>query len=94
MAEKTRLAIVGFGNVGKGVLNAAETNRKLYDDMEVVAILSRNPKRVDDELKRKKAHVPIFDITDFADLTDKVDVAMLCGGFGNANASLWKNVKK
>lgn len=30
--------------------------------------------------------------TDFADA--KYGVAMLCGGFGNGNASLWKNVKK
>jgi len=30
--------------------------------------------------------------TDFADA--KYGVAMLCGGFGNANASLWRNVNK
>ena len=80
MAEKTRIAIVGFGNVGRGVLNAAETNKRLYGDMEVAAILSRDPKRVDDELKTKKIDLPVFGITDFADLTDRVDVAMLCGG--------------
>jgi diaminopimelate dehydrogenase len=69
--KKIKIAIVGYGNVGRGVNLAIQNNK----DMELVMVLSRNPDRVKKELK----NIPVYDIDDHKKLK-KADLAILCGG--------------
>ncbi len=67
------IAIVGYGNIGKGVHRAIERN----SDMDLVGIISRDPKRVEREIQ----YIPIFDAKDEASWRGlNPDVAVLCGG--------------
>ena len=70
---KTRIAIVGYGNVGKGVYEAAQRN----PDMELAGIISRRPEKI--ILDVPGAHVYAPD--NFERL--EADVAILCGGSKN-----------
>ncbi len=74
--EKTRVVIVGFGNVGRGVKYAVEQS----SDMVLAGIVSRSPERV-----RKEADCPVFNVAEserwIAEL--RPDVAILCGGSKN-----------
>lgn len=72
--SKIRVAVAGYGNVGRGVIAALKNN----PDMEIAGILSRNPERV----KKTCNDVPVMQIADMdAWLTAlKADVAILCGG--------------
>lgn len=67
--KKIRVAIVGFGNVGREVLPAVEES----PDMEVAGIVLRNPKKID-SVKKLVGDVPV--VTDVAEL-GKVDAAIL-----------------
>jgi len=71
----TKIAIVGYGNVGKGVYESIKRN----EDIELGGIISRNPQRVCDE------GVSGVDVYLLDDVLEKrvnldVDVAVLCGG--------------
>lgn len=71
--EKINIALVGYGNVGRGVEEALKL--KLNADTELVAVLTRRPDKVRKELK----YVPVFHIDENpGDI--QVDVAILCGG--------------
>lgn len=70
--EKINIAIVGYGNVGRGVEQAI----KLNADTELVAVLSRRPEEVRKELNE----VPVFHLDDPIPHDIHVDVAILCGG--------------
>ena len=77
MAEKTRIAIVGYGNVGKGVHQAIQAN----SDMEVSGILTRDPKRTRSQLVNKVNGVFSANlISSIEALAKRTDVAVLCGG--------------
>jgi len=68
-----KVAIVGYGNLGRGVRIALEKN----DDMEFVALFSRRYEL----LKREITHVPVFSSEKFSVPGDmRIDVAILCGG--------------
>jgi len=69
--EKINIALVGYGNVGRGVGEAL----KLNTDTELVAVLTRRPEQVRKELK----DVPIFH-SDEKPGDIQIDVAILCGG--------------
>ena len=64
--KKIRAAIVGYGNIGKYVLEALE----VAPDFEVAGVVRRNPNDVPDELKA-------YTVTDSITKLDKVDVAVL-----------------
>lgn len=64
--EKIRAAIVGYGNIGKYVLEALE----VAPDFEVAGVVRRNPNDVPVELKQYK-------VTDSIEKLDDVDVAVL-----------------
>ena len=65
----TKIGILGYGNLGKGVELAVNNN----SDMELVAIFTRrNP----EELGHEKA----VNISEIANWKDKIDVLILCGG--------------
>lgn len=70
---KTRIGILGYGNLGRGVECAVRQN----DDMELAAVFTRrNP--ADVSVLTKNAQV--CHINDAADWKDKIDVMILCGG--------------
>jgi diaminopimelate dehydrogenase len=73
MAERIRVAIVGFGNVGRGVLWSIKNN----PDTVLAGIISRDPARV----KREAQEAEVFAAEEKAWKGKlKADVAVLCGG--------------
>lgn len=71
MGTRTRIIIIGYGNVGRGVKAAIESNA----DLELAAVFSRGPDRVRAELPG----VPVFGFDRLEELS-RGDVAVLCGG--------------
>ncbi len=71
--EKIKIAMVGYGNVGRGVEKATKINA----DTELVAVLTRRPEQVRKEIK----DVPVFHSEEYPLPEDiLIDVAILCGG--------------
>ena len=73
MAERIRVAILGYGNLGKGVECALKQNA----DMELVAVFTR---RDPEDLKILTQGVPVYKVSDAAAHKDEIDVMILCGG--------------
>jgi len=67
MIKKTRAAIIGYGNIGKYVIDTILHS----SDFEIVGIVRRNPSDTPPELKN-------FVITDSITKLTNVDVAILC----------------
>ena len=68
-----KLAILGYGNLGKGVEAAIKQN----DDMELVAVFTRrNPESVN--ILTETASV--YHIDDILNFRDKIDTLIICGG--------------
>jgi len=68
-----KVLIVGYGNVGRGVMHAIAS----APDAELAGIVSRDPARV----KREVPHAPVFSVRDEeAWRRLGADVAILCGG--------------
>lgn len=70
--SKIRVAIAGYGNLGKGIESQLAKN----PDMELVCIFTR---RASSKLETKSS-VPIVDTNDMCEWTDKIDIVFLCGG--------------
>ena len=69
MSEKTKIGIVGYGNLGKGVELAIEQN----EDMELIAIFTRrDPSTLN--------HSKMLNISEINSYKGKIDVMILCGG--------------
>ena len=67
-----RIGIYGYGNLGRGVELAIGQN----PDMEVVGVFTRrNPESV-----KTCAGTPVFSADIVKEMTDKIDVMILCGG--------------
>ena len=75
--NKIKIAVAGFGNVGRGVIAALKKN----PDMECVGILSRDPERV----KKSVSDLPVMQIADSTAWLAALqpDVVILCGGSKN-----------
>ena len=74
--QRVRVLVVGYGNVGRGVLQALKNNA----DMELVGLASRTPERV----RKAISDVPVVAMSDTAAiLALNADVAILCGGSKN-----------
>ena len=72
---KIKIAIVGYGNLGKGVENAV----LLTPDMELSAVFTRR-----DPLSVKtRTGVPVYAMDDIEKMKDQIDVVILCGGSAN-----------
>lgn len=69
-----KILIVGFGNVGKGILKAMVD----FPDMEVIGIITRNRKRVIEEGQNEG--LPVYEIRDLEWQKLYADIAILCGG--------------
>lgn len=70
---KTRIGIMGYGNLGRGVeiaVNAA-------DDMELAAVFTR---RAPETVKILSPAVPVVHADEAEQWKDKIDVMILCGG--------------
>lgn len=70
--KKIRVAIVEYGNLGKGIESQLSKNQ----DMELVCIFTRR----DAETLRTNSKVPIVKVEDIAHWKDKIDIVFLCGG--------------
>ena len=68
-----RIGILGYGNLGKGVVSAICQN----PDMELAAVFTRrNP----ESLKICMENVPVLSDSELEKMKDKIDVLILCGG--------------
>ena len=65
-----RIAISGYGYLGRGVECAVEQNR----DMELVATFTRRPDTVN-----PRSSIPVISVNEVANWIEKVDVLILCG---------------
>ena len=72
---KIRIGIAGYGNLGRGVECAVSNS----EDMELVALFTRrNPDSV-----KPRTNVPVYSMDKAAEMQDKIDVLILCGGSAN-----------
>ncbi|NLW04590.1 MAG: diaminopimelate dehydrogenase [Pseudomonadaceae bacterium] len=73
MSNRIKVAIAGYGNLGRGVESALAQNK----DMQLVGVFSRrNP----DSVSLLSKDVPVYAMADLEQYQDKVDVMILCGG--------------
>jgi len=71
MNNQIKVAIVGYGNLGRGVELSVLKN----PDISLVAVFSRrNPKSV------TTMNTPVYSLDNILDFKDKIDVLILCGG--------------
>jgi len=69
--DKIKIGIIGFGNVGKAVLEVIHNQ----PDMELVGVFTRrDPKQL------HISDIPAFHIDDVKKFTDRIDVMILCSG--------------
>jgi len=66
-----KIAIYGYGNLGKGVECAVSH----HTDAELVAVFSRR-----DPSTVKTAGAPVYSVDSILDFKDKIDVLIICGG--------------
>ena len=68
-----RIGIVGYGNLGRGVESAVSKS----PDMELVGVFTR---RDPQSLKIAAKNVKVYSLDEAKNMTDKIDVMILCGG--------------
>ena len=68
-----KIAIYGYGNLGRGVECAAE----YHDDVELVAVFTR---RAPETVKTALSKTPVYSADRILEFKDKIDVLILCGG--------------
>ena len=73
MTDKIRVAILGYGNLGRGVELALRQN----PDMELVAFFTRREPKA---LITKSPDVPVYSVNNILDHRNEVDVLVICGG--------------
>ncbi|MGY0694121.1 diaminopimelate dehydrogenase [Virgibacillus sp. FSP13] len=73
MNNKIRLGVVGYGNLGKGAVEAI----KQSPDLELVAIFTR---REPDTLDLNVTGVKALHISEASNYQNEIDVMLLCGG--------------
>ncbi len=67
-----KIAILGYGNLGRGVEYAVEKN----DDMELVGVFTRrDPLQVS-----VRSGAPVYNVDDLEGMKSDIDVLILCGG--------------
>lgn len=70
--NKYRIAVAGYGNLGKGVELAVKQN----DDMELVGVFTRR----DPETVRTITGTKVYSMDDAEKMKDDIDVMIICGG--------------
>ena len=71
MNNQIKVAIVGYGNLGRGVELTISKN----PDMSLVAVFSRR-----DPQSVTTINTPVYSINNILEFKDKIDVLILCGG--------------
>ena len=66
-----KLAIYGYGNLGKGVEKALLKTK----DMELIAVFSRRDPKTVQTIK-----TPVISVSEIKKYVGKIDVMVLCGG--------------
>lgn len=67
-----KLAIYGYGNIGRGVEAAVKQN----NDMEILGVFTRrDPSKV-----VTKTGIPVYSVNDILNYKDDIDVLIICGG--------------
>lgn len=67
-----KLAIYGYGNIGRGVEAAVKQN----NDMEILGVFTRrDPSEV-----VTKTGIPVYSVNDILNYKDDIDVLIICGG--------------
>ncbi len=69
---KIRVAIMGYGNLGRGIESAVRQN----GDMELVAVFTRR----DPQTVKVAGEVPVYRVEELLNKKDNIDVLMMCGG--------------
>ena len=72
MDNKVKVAICGYGNLGKGIEKEITKSK----DMELVAIFTRR----DPKSLNTASSIPVVSITDVGKWKEKIDVVIMCGG--------------
>ena len=67
-----KIAIAGYGNLGRGVESAVRKT----PDMELIAVFSRR----DPSTVKTRTGVPVYKMEDAVKMKDDIDVVILCGG--------------
>lgn len=76
MANRIKVGIAGYGNLGRG----AEAAIAQSSDMELVGVFTRrNP----DDVELLDDSIPVHRLDDIAQFRDSIDVLILCGGSKN-----------
>lgn len=70
--NQIRIAIAGYGNLGKGVEAALRQN----PDMKPVALFTRR----DPSSVKTQSNIPVYSVEDAEKMKDEIDVLVLCGG--------------
>lgn len=73
MSNQIKVAIAGYGNLGRGVEAAISQN----PDMQLVGVFSR---RDPVSVQLLDSSVPVYDIANIEQFKEQVDVLILCGG--------------
>lgn len=73
MEAQIKVGIVGYGNLGKGVLAALKQNA----DMKPIAVFTR---REPEDLVINQADVEVVHLSEIEKYQNKIDVMILCGG--------------
>ena len=71
MSKKIKIAVLGYGNLGRGVELAVRNSK----DMELVAVFSRR-----DPIEVKTCGAPVLSVDEILSHKGKFDVLVLCGG--------------
>ena len=72
---KIRVAIAGYGNLGRGV----ESALRGCEDMEAVALFTRR----DPETVKTRTGIPVYYMDKAVEMKENIDVMILCGGSAN-----------
>ncbi len=72
---KIRVAIAGYGNLGRGVLCALNK----CDDLEAVAVFTRR----DPKTLKPVIDIPVYSMDEIENFKNDIDVLILCGGSAN-----------
>lgn len=67
-----KIAIYGYGNLGRGVELAARQNK----DMEMVGVFTRRAP----ETVKTLTGIPVYNVSELESFKDKIDVLVICGG--------------
>lgn len=73
MAETIKIAILGYGNLGRGVEYALRQN----PDMTLTAFFTRRDPKT---LKTNSPEVPVYNVNEILNYRNDIDVLIICGG--------------